>query len=92
MAIKYIGLIDNATVREYREYQKRNPSEHRPVIISMMSFLKEIIGLVNNANGIAYEVPGVLFMVRAGNILNADIVSVGVVYRDALNDYVHAES
>ncbi|MBN2527619.1 MAG: hypothetical protein JXR76_14595 [Deltaproteobacteria bacterium] len=85
-------LVDNSTVKKYREYQKYHKSDNTPAFIFMASFLKEIIGLVRNANGIAYEVPGVLSMVRARNVLNTEVAKIGVVHRKAFSDYVKSES
>ncbi|MBN2715803.1 MAG: hypothetical protein JXX14_08105 [Deltaproteobacteria bacterium] len=87
-----IVLIDNSTVKKFRKYQAYHKNDKTPVFIFMASFLKEIIGMVNHATGIAYEVPGVLSMVRARNILKTDVINVGAVYREAFRDYVKAEA
>lgn len=87
-----VVLVDNSTVKEYRKYQEYHKDDKTPVFIFMASFLTEIIGLVNNANGIAYEVPGVLSMVRARNILETKVVKIGAVHREAFGNYVKAES
>ncbi len=86
-----VVLIDNSTVKKYRDYQKQQKGESKPVFIFMASFLNEIIGMVRNANGIAYEVPGVLSMVRVRNILDTRVIKVGAVHRKAFDNYVKQE-
>ena len=87
-----VVLVDNSTVKNYKKYQSYHTTDHTPVFIFMASFVKEIIGMISNANGIAYEVPGVLSMVRARNILKTQVVKVGAVNRKAFDDYVKTEA
>jgi hypothetical protein len=86
-----VVLMDNSTVKKYVEYQKNNPADNTPVFIFMSSFLGELIKAVKNANGIAYEVPGILSFVRLRNILNIKMEKIGVVHRQAFTNFIAKE-
>ena len=74
-------LMNNATVRLYREYQRARPgATFPPAIIVMTSFLEDIRHELARATGIAYEVPGVTAFVGLRAILAAPITRVGVLH------------
>ena len=55
-----IVLMNNGTVRMYRDYQRERPgATFPPAVIVMTSFLEDIRREIKRATGIAYEVPGV---------------------------------
>ncbi|MGK3989460.1 hypothetical protein WME99_40815 [Sorangium sp. So ce136] len=78
-----VVLMDNATVRLYRAYQNAQPAgtQFPPAVITMTSFLEDSFHMVQNATGIAYEIPGVTQFVKLRSIINRPVLRVGVVYR-----------
>ncbi|WP_437534976.1 hypothetical protein WME79_12180 [Sorangium sp. So ce726] len=76
-------LMDNAAVRLYRAYQNAQPAgtQFPPAVITMTSFLEDSYHRVQNATGIAYEIPGVTQFVKLRSIINRPVRRVGVVYR-----------
>src|SRR6185295_8813756 len=53
-------LMNNTTVRLYRDYQRSRPgAKFPPAVIVMASFLEDIRHELTGVTGIAYEVPGV---------------------------------
>jgi hypothetical protein len=76
-------LMNNPTVRLYHQYQHDQPrgSVFPPAVIVMTSFLEQTYRDVQNATGIAYEVPGVIQFVKLRSIVSRPVKRVGVVYR-----------
>ena len=74
-------LMNNATVRLYREYQRSHSGgTFPPAIIVMTSFLEDIRHELAGVTGIAYEVPGVTAFVGLRAIVAAPITRVGVLH------------
>ncbi|WP_438024603.1 hypothetical protein [Sorangium sp. So ce233] len=78
-----VVLMDNGAVRLYRAYQNAQPAgtQFPPAVITMTSFLEDSYHMVQNATGIAYEIPGVTQFVKLRSIINRPVLRVGVVYR-----------
>ncbi|WP_438008150.1 hypothetical protein WME89_05200 [Sorangium sp. So ce321] len=78
-----VVLMDNATVQLYRAYQNAQPAgtQFPPTVITMTSFLEDSYHRVQNATGIAYEIPGVTQFVKLRSIIKRPVRRVGVVYR-----------
>lgn len=84
-----IVLMDNPTVKAYRELQlARANTPFPPAVVVMASFLEEHYRLVRNATGIAYEVPALTLFSNLRTILLTPVQKVGVIYRPAFRDYV----
>jgi hypothetical protein len=79
-----IVVMDNRTMRLYRELQRAAPNrKFPPAVILMTSFLEQVIGTLRDATGIAYEVPAVTSFVAARELAKKPIRRVGVIYRRA---------
>ena len=82
-------LMNNQTVRKYRDVQGVAPDGvFPPAVVLMTSFLEQEITRLRNATGIAYEVPGVSAFVQLRGILERDVKRIGVLYRERLGDFV----
>lgn len=87
-----VVLMDNPTVKAYRELQLARPSStFPPAVVVMASFLEEHYKLVRNATGIAYEVPALTLFSHLRTILLSPVEKVGVVYRPAFRGYVERQ-
>jgi hypothetical protein len=76
-----IVLMNNGTVRMYRDYQRGRPgATFPPAVIVMTSFLEDIRREIKRSTGIAYEVPGVTAFVSLRALIHAPVVRVGVVH------------
>lgn len=74
-------LMNNATVRLYRDYQLSRPGgTFPPAVIVMTSFLEDIRQDLAGVTGIAYEVPGITAFVGLRAIVKAPISRVGVLH------------
>lgn len=76
-----VVLMNNGTVRMYRDYQRAHSgATFPPAVIVMTSFLEDIQREINRATGIAYEVPGVTAFVSLRALIRAPVARVGVVH------------
>jgi putative ABC transport system substrate-binding protein len=76
-----VVLMNNGTVRMYRDYQRERPgAPSPPAVIVMTSFLEDIRREIKGATGIAYEVPGVTAFVSLRELIQAPVARVGVVH------------
>ncbi len=74
-------LMNNTTVRLYREYQRSRPgARFPPAVIVMTSFLEDIRHELQGVTGIAYEVPGITAFVGLRAIVTAPVTRVGVLH------------
>jgi hypothetical protein len=85
-----VVLMNNPTVNLYRAYQnhRRALGSVIPAVIVMSSFLEELKGQLDNATGVAFEVPGVTAFVQLRSILDRPLGRAGVVYRPAFHHFV----
>jgi hypothetical protein len=80
-APRCIVLMNNGTVRMYRDYQRERPAaQFPPAVIVMTSFLEDIRREIKHATGIAYEVPGVTAFVALRALIRAPVTRVGVIH------------
>lgn len=87
-----VVLMDNPTVKAYRELQsERLSTTFPPAVVVMASFLEEHVGLVRNATGISYEVPALTLFSNLRTILLSPVERVGVVYRPAFRGYIERQ-
>jgi hypothetical protein len=76
-----VVLMNNSTVRMYRDYQRERPgAKFPPAVIVMTSFLEDIRREIKRATGIAYEVPGVTAFVSLRALVHAPLARVGVIH------------
>jgi putative ABC transport system substrate-binding protein len=76
-----VVLMNNGTVRMYRDYQRERAGATFPAaVIVMTSFLEDIRREIKRATGIAYEVPGVTAFVSLRSLVEAPVTRVGVVH------------
>jgi putative ABC transport system substrate-binding protein len=76
-----VVLMNNGTVRMYRDYQRERPgAKFPPAVIVMTSFLEDIRREIKRATGIAYEVPGVTAFVSLRALVHAPLARVGVIH------------
>jgi hypothetical protein len=87
-------LMNNPTVSLYRGYQNRRRGKGRvvPAVIVMTSFLEELRDQLDNATGVAFEVPGVTAFVQLRSILDRPLRRVGVVHRPAFRRFVQRQT
>jgi hypothetical protein len=84
-----IVLMNNSTVRLYRDYQRERPgATFPPAVIVMTSFLEDIRREIKRATGIAYEVPGVTAFVSLRALIRAPMARVGVVHSPYARTFV----
>jgi hypothetical protein len=84
-------LMDNPTVRLYRAYQKAAQGAPVPALVVMASFLEELRGELQNASGVAYEVPGVTAFVNLRSVIERQVTRVGVVHRPPFRRFVERQ-
>jgi hypothetical protein len=84
-------LMDNPTVRLYRAYQKSGSGPPLPALVVMASFLEELRGELQNASGVAYEVPGVTAFVNLRSVIERPVTKVGVVHRPPFRRFVERQ-
>jgi hypothetical protein len=76
-----VVLMNNTSVRLYRDYQRSQPpASTPPAVIVMTTFLEDIREEVSRSTGISYEVPGVTAFVSLRAIVNKPVARVGVIH------------
>jgi hypothetical protein len=76
-----VVLMNNNSVRLYRDYQRAQPpASTPPAVIVMTTFLEDIRQELSRATGISYEVPGVTAFVSLRAIVNKPVARVGVIH------------
>ena len=90
---KALLLIDNISLRLYKEYQLTQPegTTFPPAIALMAAFAEQSAEGLKNTSGIAYEVPAVTSMVNLRSILGTPIKRVIVLYRRGFGDLVEKQ-
>ena len=88
-----IIVVDNRTLKLYRNSQRMLPErDFPPAVVVMTSFLDRAIGGLRKATGIAYEVPAVSSIVALRDISRLNVQRVGVVYRQSFRSVVQAQA
>ena len=87
---KALLLIDNISLRLYKEYQTSQPkgTSFPPAIALMAAFAQQSAEGLLNTTGIAYEVPAVISMVNLRSILGKPIKKVIVLYRKGFGELI----
>ena len=85
-----IVLMNNPTLRLFRQYQLTAPPRQRniPAVALLTSFLRETSEGVSNLTGVIYEVPLVTSLVNLRALLDQPIDRVGVLYRPIFSRFV----
>jgi hypothetical protein len=89
-----VVLMNNPTVNLYRSYQRgrKGRGPVLPAVVVMSSFLEEVREELDNATGVAYEVPGVTSFVNLRSVLMRSVRRVGVVHRPAFRRFVQRQA
>jgi ABC-type uncharacterized transport system substrate-binding protein len=87
-------LMDNPTVKLYRAYQFGHQGKGKvvPAVITMASFLDELRVGLENATGVAYEVPGVTAFARLRSTIERPVTRIGVVHRPFFRRLIERQS
>ncbi len=85
-------LMNNPTVKAYREYQRGSPgSRHPPAVVVMTSFLDNDSTALMGWAGISYEVPLITAVTNLRRIIASPTESVGVVVRPGLQRFIERQ-
>jgi putative ABC transport system substrate-binding protein len=86
-----VVLMDNPTVRLFRDYQRHKQGPPLPALVVMASFLEEVRSELPNATGVSYEVPGVSAFVNLRAVIQRPVNRVGVVYRPSFRGFIERQ-
>lgn len=86
-----VVLMGNQALNLYHAYQRSVPGPYPPAVVLMASFFEEQRGLLQNATGIAYEVPGVTTFVQLRSFVYRPVQRVGVIYRPLFQNYLRKQ-
>jgi hypothetical protein len=83
-------IMDNTAFGLYQHYQhaQRTGTAFAPAIIVMTLFLEETYRSIQNATGIAYEIPGVIEFTKLRSTIERPVRRVGVIYRSPFSGFV----
>lgn len=85
-------LMNNTTVRLYRDYQSaRAGQSFPPAVVVMTSYLEDIRAQLKNTTGIAYEVPGVTAFVGLRDIVKVPISRIGVIHAPSSAGFIERQ-
>ncbi len=89
---KAVVVMNNPTLRAYRNYQRAVPSATRiPVVAVLTSFLRESSEGVQNLAGVIYEVPLVTSLVNLRTILKQPLKKIGVLHRPIFGRFIEEQ-
>jgi hypothetical protein len=87
-----VVLMNNTSVRLYRDYQRAHRgAKFPPAVVVMTSFLEDIRHDLVGATGISYEVPGVTAFVGLRAAVGAPVTRVGVLHGAYSRDFVERQ-
>jgi hypothetical protein len=88
-----VVVMDNPTVKLYREYQRscRGAARPIPAVVAMSSFLEEVAADLEDASGVAYEVPGVTALVKLRAIIDRPVRRVAVLHRPPFQRFLERQ-
>lgn len=87
-APKAVVLMDNNTIRLWKEYQQQSGDTAIPSVSLMGIMVEKAVSGLANATGISYEVPAVTVFVNLRSLLKQPVKSVGVVHRASMDDFI----
>lgn len=85
---KAVVLMDNNTIRLWKEYQQQAGDTTIPSVSLMGIMVEKAVAGLSNATGISYEVPAVTVFVNLRSLLKQPLKSVGVVHRASMDDFI----
>lgn len=85
---KAVVLMDNNTIRLWKEYQQQAGDTTIPSVSLMGIMVEKAVAGLNNATGISYEVPAVTVFVNLRSLLKQPLKTVGVVHRGSMDDFL----
>jgi len=87
-----VVLMNNTSVRLYRDYQRAHRgAKFPPAVVVMTSFLEDIRHDLVGATGIAYEVPAVTAFVGLRAAIESPVTRVGVLHGAYSRDFVERQ-
>jgi hypothetical protein len=87
-----VVLMNNTSVRLYRDYQRAHRGEKfPPAVVVMTSFFEDMRHDLKGVTGIAYEVPAVTALVGLRAAIEAPITRVGVLHGTYSRDFVERQ-
>jgi hypothetical protein len=89
---KAVVLMDNNSLRLWKEYQQQSGDTTIPTLSLMGIMLEKAVSGLSNATGISYEVPAVTVFVNLRSILKQPLKNVGVVHRASMDDFIKKQS
>jgi ABC-type uncharacterized transport system substrate-binding protein len=82
-------LMDAPAVKLYRAYQKGHPGPATaPVVVMMASTFEETGGGLDNASGVAHEIPAVTSLVNLRSVIQRPVTRVGVLHRPGFRAFL----
>lgn len=89
----FLILMENTAIDFYRYFQKKNPDlkPFPPAIACMALFISEQTGGIENAVGISYELPPVLMVTQLRHMIEQEVKTLGVVYRDEYHGFIQRQ-
>jgi hypothetical protein len=85
---KAVVLMDNSSIRLWREYQQQAGDTSIPAVALMGIMIDKAVAGVPNATGISYEVPAVTVFVDLRSLLKQPIQNIGVIHRASMEDFI----
>jgi putative ABC transport system substrate-binding protein len=83
-------VMDGSAVKLYRPYQKSRPagSGTAPVVVMMSSSFDETGAELDNASGVAQEIPAVTSLVNLRSVIQRPVARVGVLHRPGFRRFL----
>jgi hypothetical protein len=86
-------VMDTAAVKLYRPYQRHRAAAgpNPPVVVMMSSAFEEAGGALDNASGVASEIPAVTSLVNLRSVIQRPVNRVGVLHRPAFRAFLERQ-
>lgn len=91
-APKAVVLMDNSSIRLWKEYQQQSGDTATPTLSLMGIMVEKAVSGMPNATGISYEVPAVTVFVNMRSLMKQPLKTVGVVHRASMDDFIAKQS
>jgi hypothetical protein len=85
-----IVLMNNSTIKLYRELRKAQPAagENPPVVMVLASLVEDMKSYIPNSTGIAYEVTALTAVANLRSVISKKVTRVAVVHRPPFQAFV----
>lgn len=90
VAPRAVVLMGNSSIRLYAGYahDHRDETASLPVVAILALDIKRAVADIGDVHAIAYETPMVTALVNFRRVINKPVATVGVVYREAFEEFV----